>query len=85
MPSVAYHATARARKLAAVVVNAVPHADDASQLLDVEVHELAGPMALVAHDLARAIDRRQPAQAEPPQLPPHRRERDAARSPATAA
>lgn len=61
-----------------VAVDAMPDASDARELLDVEMHELTGSIALVAHDAARPIDGRQAAQAESPQLTSDRREGDAA-------
>lgn len=66
-----------ARLAAATAVDAMADALDAAELLDVEVHELAGPIALVAREAARAINGWQAALADAPQLAAHRRERQA--------
>jgi hypothetical protein len=47
---------------------------DPAELLDVDVHELAGPAALVAQRLLEA-DPAEPAEPEPGQDPRDRRER----------
>ncbi|MBV8335524.1 MAG: hypothetical protein JO358_08820 [Alphaproteobacteria bacterium] len=47
------------------------HTRDASELLGVEVDQLARAFALVAHDRRLLIERRQPVQTQPAQNPAH--------------
>jgi hypothetical protein len=54
-------------------VNAVPGADDAGELLAVDVHQLTGPGALVADDLAASRTLSQPRAAMPAKDRMHRR------------
>jgi hypothetical protein len=47
----------------------VAHTRDAPELLDVEVDQLAGAFALVAHDRRLLIEHRQPVHTQPAQNP----------------
>jgi len=47
-----------------IAVNAMPDPDDATQRLDVEMHELAGPRPLVAGDGRGRLERGQLIQTE---------------------
>jgi hypothetical protein len=54
-----------------------PHgARDASELLDIEVQELPGVLALVAHERIRRRERLEAIEPEPPEGPHHRGERE---------
>lgn len=60
-------------------MDAVSDATDSAQFLDVQVHELPGPVPLVPDRRLGRIEHLQPPQPEPPALQPHRRQRDARR------
>ena len=57
--------------------DAVPDPGDTPELFAVEMDQLAGPLALVAHNHRLWFERRQLAQAEPAQDRAHRRDRQA--------
>src|SRR5581483_11841275 len=52
--------------------DAVTDLVEATELLDVDVDQLAGPLALVAHDRLRRLQVPDPAQPDPPQDAAHR-------------
>src|SRR5690606_24728250 len=55
----------------AIAGDAMADAVDAAELLGIEVDQFAGPLPLVAADLARRVEGGEPAEAEPAQDYPH--------------
>jgi hypothetical protein len=63
--------------VAGIAGDAVANRLDAAELLDIDMDQLAGPLALVAHRRWFRFERRQPAQPDPAQELAHRRDRHA--------
>jgi hypothetical protein len=59
----------------AIAGDAMSDAVDPTELFDVQVQQLARVLALVANDRRLGVQRPQPAEAEPAQFQPHRRDR----------
>jgi hypothetical protein len=70
-----------ARPITAVAGDAVAGLHDPAELLHVDVQELAGPLALVTHDLLPRRGRPQPRATVPPQDRMHRRGGNTGRPP----
>jgi hypothetical protein len=64
LPAQPLAAAAPAALAGAVASDAVADAIDTAELLDVDMNQLAGPLALIADDLAGRLEGGEPAEAE---------------------